>query len=196
RTPQDALSLARRMFGSGISCFDQWSYFKDTLRKWRKRMVPTAKLANAFAHLLVKPGFARMFGSEKGYLYFQDFVPKNSYDIRIIVIGERAIAIKRYCRANDFRASGSGIIEYTNGSEERRCAEIAFETVKKMRTQSCAFDFVFRDGEPLIVELSYAFTEKAYRKCLGYWDGALQWHNAAVEPAVWMLEDLLARQKM
>ena len=44
----------------------------------------------------------------KDYVYFQKFLPNNKYDIRIVVIGDRAFGFIRYNRENDFRASGSG----------------------------------------------------------------------------------------
>ena len=41
--------------------------------------------------------------------------------VRVIVINDKAFAIKRMVRKNDFRASGSGIIEYDkeNLTDER-----------------------------------------------------------------------------
>jgi glutathione synthase/RimK-type ligase-like ATP-grasp enzyme len=54
----------------------------------------------------------KKFNPEKNYVYFQDFIPQNDFDIRIIVIGKRAFAIKRMVRKGDFRASGSGNIKY------------------------------------------------------------------------------------
>ena len=56
--------------------------------------------------------YARVTGNEKGYIYFQEFIPDNDFDIRVIVIGDKAFAIKRMVRENDFRASGSGSILY------------------------------------------------------------------------------------
>ncbi len=54
------------------------------------------------------PEYARVTGREKGYVYFQDFIPDNKFDIRIFVIGDKAYANLRKVRKNDFRASGSG----------------------------------------------------------------------------------------
>ena len=53
---------------------------------------------------------------EKCYFYVQDFIPNNNFDIRVIVVCDKAFAIKRYVRKNDFRASGSGYIDYSRHS--------------------------------------------------------------------------------
>ena len=51
---------------------------------------------------LVKNG--KMFPREKGYVYFQDFIPGNEYDLRIAVVDNYICAFKRKVRAGDFRA--------------------------------------------------------------------------------------------
>ena len=58
------------------------------------------------------PSFDIVAGREIGYAYFQDFIPENQFDIRVVVIGKRSFAIKRMVRKDDFRASGSGKIKY------------------------------------------------------------------------------------
>ena len=60
------------------------------------------------------------------------FIPQNDFDIRVIVTGNKAIAIKRMNRKNDFRASGSGYILYDKNEIDIRCVKIAFEVNKKL----------------------------------------------------------------
>ncbi|AZI36358.1 hypothetical protein NT2_12_01045 [Caenibius tardaugens NBRC 16725] len=128
---------------------------------------------------------------QKDYIYFQDFVPNNSFDIRIIVIGARAFAIKRLVRKGDFRASGSGSIVYDPVEIPMECVATSFRISSRLRAQSCAFDFVYDGSRWLIVEISYAFTADAYKRCPGYWDDTLNWHAAPVTPELFMLQDLL-----
>src|SRR6266516_3248193 len=45
---------------------------------------------------------------QKDAILFQKFLPDNPFDIRVTVIGSRALSFRRFVRPNDFRASGSG----------------------------------------------------------------------------------------
>ncbi len=48
---------------------------------------------------------------QKNYVYFQDFVPNDGYDIRAIVIGAFVFGYYRKVPPNDFRASGMNLVE-------------------------------------------------------------------------------------
>lgn len=130
---------------------------------------------------------------QRDYVYFQDFVPDNDFDIRVIVIGKRAFAIKRMVRAGDFRASGSGSIKYDPDQIPQECIRISFDVAHSLRSQSCAFDFVRHGHLWVILEISYAFSADAYRQCPGYWDASQHWHTESVTPERFMLEDLLEK---
>src|SRR5690606_29697488 len=131
--------------------------------------------------------------NEKDYVYFQEFIPNNTFDIRVIVIGGRAFALKRMVRENDFRASGSGHIIYDKGQIDERCVKLAFEVNKKLKSQSVAYDFIFDEtNSPLIVEISYAFATKVYDQCPGYWDENLRWYDGTFNPQEWMIKDLIS----
>ena len=133
-----------------------------------------------------------MKGREKGYVYFQDFIPNNDSDIRVITVGDKAFAIKRMTRDGDFRASGSGKILYNKESIDERCVKIALDASKVMQTQCTAYDFVFdENGTPLIIEISYAFLMTAYDECEGYWDNNMNWHAESFNPEYWMIENLI-----
>lgn len=128
---------------------------------------------------------------ERGYVLFQDFVPENRFDIRVVVIGENAFGLKRMVRTGDFRASGSGAIIYDAASIPEACIRTAFDVTRALHSQSCAFDFVLSGDEWLIVEISYAISAEAYRGCPGVWDSQLRWHAVPVTPERFMIETLL-----
>lgn len=154
-------------------------YFRETLAGMKNYIFPTnkQKLENIV---------------EKGYLYVQDFLPNNNHDIRIIVIGDRAFGLKRMVRENDFRASGSNMILYGKNDIDKRCVKIAFDTNKKLKSQSIAYDFVFdQNNEPKIVEISYAYAIEAYDSCEGYWDINLKWFPGNFNPQYWMIRNLI-----
>ena len=60
-----------------------------------------------------------------------------------LIIGDRAFCFTRNTRPNDFRASGSGSIDYNIERINERCIKIAFDTVEKLTTKSLAFFFIF-----------------------------------------------------
>ncbi len=137
----------------------------------------------------------KVLGRESGYFYIQEFIPDNNYDTRITVIGQRAFGFTRNVRPNDFRASGSGSIDYSLKRIEPRCIEIAFETTKSIGAQSLCFDFLrCSDGTPRITEISYAFAAWAVYDCPGFWDQNLVWHEGHIHPEDAILTDLIGLQ--
>lgn len=107
----------------------------------------------------------QMFGS----MYLQEFVPNNDSDLRITVIGDRyAFAFWRKNRENDFRASGSGKINYEKEIPEEPlnyCLEIS----KKLNFDSMAYDIIFDKNKFLITEISYGYNQDAIYKAPGYY---------------------------
>ena len=129
---------------------------------------------------------------EKNYVMFQKFLPKNNFDTRITIIGNRAFGFIRYIRKGDFRASGSGNISFDNNLIDMRCVSMAFGISKKMEFQSMAYDFLYNEhGNPEFCEISYTFDDKAIYKCEGYWDENLNWHKGHFLPQYLHLVDLL-----
>lgn len=95
-------------------------------------------------------------------------------------------------REGDFRASGSHNIIYDKNQIDEHCVKIAFDVAAKLNTQSIAFDFVFDNGIPMIIEMSYCYTAEAYDLCEGYWTPNLQWHEGShFDFCGWMIECVL-----
>ncbi len=160
---------------------------KSSREFWNKlRRVPNTLVKN----LRLRRAMAR----QKGYLYFQDFVPANSHDTRVTVIGNRAFAFRRAVREHDFRASGSGQIDYTMSAIDLRCVQIAHEVAQRLSAQSIAFDFVMaQDSTPKIVEVSYCYKPEAVHACPGHWDRNLNWHEGNTRPQDAILQDILGK---
>jgi len=191
-TRREAYALSRQAFGRGFSRYSPLANLKERYRKYRLGKTTLTQLAKGVLRLVYPPPYARLCGREIGYLYFQDFIPDNTFDIRIIVIGNRAFGIKRMARKNDFRASGSGSILYKRDEIDERCVTLAFNLSSKFKSQCMGYDFVFdRNGNPLVVEMSYGFTAQGYDPCEGYWDSDLTWHEGPFDPYGWMIEDLV-----
>lgn len=192
RNREAARRIVKRSFGFGWPN-SRFHALRDRLWQFRrsKSLVTFIGIGRGIARAIIPHENNARGARQRDYVYFQDFVPENSYDIRVVVIGSRAFAIKRMVRAGDFRASGSGSLVYEAAQIPDACLRIAFDVTARLHSQSCAFDFVRDDSGWLIVEISYAFSADAYRQCPGYWDRSLHWHDEPVMPERFMLEDLL-----
>jgi glutathione synthase/RimK-type ligase-like ATP-grasp enzyme len=187
-----AKQLIKKAFSSGFSQYNRWAAIKERYYLFYKNKRGIFWLIKGLAYFFIVTEFAKMHPKEKGYIYFQEFIPNNLFDIRVIVIGNKAFALKRLVRKNDFRASGSGNIKYNRNEIDERCIKIAFEVNKNIQAQCIAYDFIFDSiGNPLILEISYGFSVQAYDKCEGYWDSNLKWHDVSFNPQEWILENLI-----
>lgn len=184
------LRLIKRAFSKGFTQYSPINYFKDKFLSFKKTKNPKDLLQGLY-RLLVPTKFARMIGREKGYVYFQRFVPNNAGDIRLIVIGKKyAYGMKRMNREGDFRASGSNNFVYDNLPIS--VVETGFHIAKNLDLQSVAFDFIFdHNKRPLIIEMSYAFGTKGSSRCPGYWTDDFKWHEEEVDPMKWIIEECI-----
>lgn len=129
---------------------------------------------------------------QRGYAYFQEFIPNNSFDIRVTVIGKRAFGFTRNNRPNDFRASGSGSIDYDLTKVPLESVKTAFAVSRKYGFQSMAYDFLkSRSGDYIISEISYGYLNTAIRDTPGYWDEDLNFVEGNYWPEHLHVEDFL-----
>lgn len=185
-----AIKLVNKSFEGGFSQYSAKSNLKERIRKYRIGQTTLFDVAKGVVRLAYQPKSANVAGKERGYIYFQEFVPDNTFDIRVIVIGDKSFAIKRMVRKNDFRASGSGNILYEKKHFDDTTIALAFQLCKKLKSQCIAFDFVYKYGKPLVVEISYGFSPEAYVQCTGFWDENMTWYEGEFNPCGWMLENL------
>ena len=193
KNKNEAIRYINKAFGKGFAT-NRLQAYKERVWKFKrdKTLSSFIDISKGIGRIFIPNKKLSNLPIEKGYIYAQDFIADNDSDIRVIVIGSRAFAIKRMVRENDFRASGSGKIFYEPSSIPKKCIQIAFETSKKIKSQCTAYDFVFLDGKPLIIEISYGFDQKGYLKCPGYWDENLNWISGKFIPEYFIIEDLLS----
>ncbi|MBN1181845.1 MAG: hypothetical protein JXB49_06130 [Bacteroidales bacterium] len=191
-TREEAMRLIRQAFGRGFPSYDPVGSLKERWRLFCSKKTPFRDLFEGLARFIIPPPYSKIKGRERGYIYFQEFIVSNSYDIRVVVIVDKAFAIKRMVRENDFRASGSGDILYERTFIDENTVKISFDIANKLQNQCVALDFVYEDSSPFLVEISYGFTPKGYDPCPGYWDKNLVWHEGKFDPYGWMVENLIA----
>lgn len=193
RTRREAEHLCRTAFGRGLA--PTTGYFADSrvkVRRIRSFRQLAEKLCRMPAVMRSVRARGRLLPIQKGYVLFQDFLSGHECDTRVTVIGNRAFAYRRRNRPGDFRASGSGVLDYDRDRIDLRCVRIALDTAGTIGSQSLAFDFLFdADKQPRIVEISYCYVSSFVHQCDGWWGSDLAWHPGHFWPEDLVIEDLL-----
>ena len=189
----DAKVLIDKAFKSGFSQYDKTAALRERFRKYNEGEDTFFGVLKSLYRVFDEPQYSRVIGVQKNEVYFQDFIPENEFDIRIIIIDNKAFAVKRLVRNNDFRASGSGKILFSKNHFDSELIKMSFDIASKLDTQCCAFDFVMLNEKPKIVEISYGYAIDAYDNCEGYWDNNLVFHEGKFDSTNWMV-DLIIKQ--
>lgn len=189
---QQAIKLTKKMFAKGV--YSDKIPSKDTFYRVQK-LLNIMKLRKLVAYKRGRITYEEIdpcWQKQRGYVLFQRFLPNNKFDIRVNILGDKAFCFIRYVRPNDFRASGSGLIDYDVKKIDRRCITIAFDISKKMNFQSMAYDFIFdEEKNPKIAEMSYTFVDDAVYQCPGYFDSTLKWHDGHYWPQYSQLQHFI-----
>lgn len=193
KSQTEAKKLIIKAFGKGFRQYNAIGGVKEAIRKFLIGKNKIFDIAKAVAHIIYPIKLEFAIGRERGYVLFQDFIPDNTFDIRVIVIDNKAFAIKRMVRQNDFRASGSGFIEYEKHHFKDSIIAHSFELADTLKSSCLAIDYVFEGETPLVVEVSYGFAKKGYDACAGYWDKDLNWYPGSFNPYGWMIESVIRK---
>lgn len=192
KNKHEAVKLIHQAFGKGFANYDKLGSLKERWRNYSEGKAGIWEPIKGILRFGAAPPYTEVMGREKGYVYFQDFIPNNDSDIRIVVIDSKAFALKRFVRKGDFRASGSGSFAFDRELFDVRCLNISFDVNDKLGLQVGVYDYIFdKENIPLIVELSYGFASPAYDNCPGYWDKGLNWYSGKFNPQGWMVELLM-----
>lgn len=191
---QKAKKLVNKAFGKGFPSISPFGRLKERfyILKRDRDLKGLRLFLGGLARYLIPTIVEKYSSNEKGYIFFQDFLSDNNYDTRLVVIGDRCFGFRRYNRKNDFRASGSGSIAYEKELINEKLIEIAFNITAKLNAQSLAFDFIYENDIPKIVEISYCFMMgEFYDRCSFYWDHNMNFHKEEINPQKFMIEDFI-----
>ena len=189
-----AIKHVNKAFGKGFSPINKWTRLKDRIWAFKRDrdLLSMKGILSGFVRLFIPLELERFSHKEKGYIYIQDFLPKNNFDTRMIVVGERCFGVRRYCRDGDFKASGSGLKGYDVNFFDKEIIKQSFSIANKLQTQSLALDFIWDNEKPKIIEISYCYIMgDFYDNCPGYWDRDLKWHDKEVDPQRFIIEDFI-----
>jgi glutathione synthase/RimK-type ligase-like ATP-grasp enzyme len=185
---KDARRITKMMFSKGFT--SSKLFFKGSLTNsiYKKLRLHLSRTVKSIAGL----PYDFYWQKHKNYVLFQKFLPNNDFDTRITVIGNRAFCFRRFNRADDFRSSGSGLLDYDQSKIDKDFIKIAFEVSEKLEFQSMAYDFLYdENGNHSFCEISYTYVDKAIYNCPGYWDRNLQFHSGHYWPQYFHIIDLI-----
>ena len=113
KTRKQAKRRINVAFKRGFALVSGWKMFKEKLYQYKtyKSKDDLIGLVKSAIRLVFPARYRLLLPRQKGYVLFQDFAENNKYDTRVIVVGDRCFAGRRYVRKNDFRASGSGLLK-------------------------------------------------------------------------------------
>lgn len=184
---EEAESCVKQLFTNGVNGL--WEALGSRERLLWRRWKSAARLA---------AGRSVCLGREGGEVVLQEFIPNNAFDVRIVVVGRYAFGFRRNNRENDFRASGSGSLVWSDSDIDRDTVSIAFQASRALDAPFLAFDFLRRGAAPLICEINFAYAAWSVKPCESYWflDDKLQpdqaeFRRGEVHPERWTLEEFL-----
>ena len=190
-----ARKMVNKAFGKGFPVISPIGRLKERIYKLKrnKDMASLKLVIGGLARLFIPNDVEKFSYREKGYIYFQDFIPNNEFDTRVVIVGDRCYSYRRYVRTNDFRASGSSNYSFDPKLTDKKVIEIAFEVTARLGAQSMAYDFIYDNGVPKIVEISYCFCmgQNSLDECPGNCDSNFVWYDEEVKSQIYMIENFI-----
>jgi glutathione synthase/RimK-type ligase-like ATP-grasp enzyme len=135
----------------------------------------------------------KMFPREKGYVFFQEFIPNDGYDLKIVVVNNKLGFIGRRIRTDDFRASGGGDLFFDKELITKDIISSAFSTSDRLGFQCMGYDYVVdkETGIGKIVEISYGFSHTALLKSGGFFDREGVWHDEPLNAPIEVIKNII-----
>ncbi|GHT36659.1 hypothetical protein AGMMS49574_28740 [Bacteroidia bacterium] len=170
---------AKRMLGKGFNPAPNLLYkTSSNIRSshdWAT-FIAKAKRIPEFIRVLFE---ANKFPKERGYIYLQEFIPNDGYDMKVVVVGDKLSGLIRPIRSHDFRASGGGEVFFDKKYFTNDIIKSAFKITDSLGMQCIGYDYVInnKSQQPIIVEMSYGFSHNAILKSGGYFDRDYIWHD-------------------
>lgn len=126
------------------------------------RLLPDTRSARAEVEKVFNGrGLPMTYGRrQRGYVYWQRFVPDNPRDYRVIIVGNYGWGLVRENRANVPFASGSGVNRGLTLETERERSAFDFGWLVRdhLQTDMVGLDIVFDGNEPRLLETTSSWT--------------------------------------
>lgn len=192
-TQKELINYGNTMFGSGLSSAPSLKYKTLSNVKSSKNLKTVINRAKRIPEFLKSLSNAKKFNIERGYVYLQEFIPNDGYDLKIVVVGDKLSYIGRNIRKGEFRASGGGDLFYDKDKVTKNVIDSAFRTSDELGFTCMGYDYVINNktGIGKIIEISYGFSYQAVFPAKGYFDKMGIWHNDVFHVPNDILEHLI-----
>lgn len=179
KSRRQLLNYASKMFGRGFNPAPSLVYKASSNIRSSHNWASFKAKARRIPEFLRTLRGANRFPREKGYVYLQEFIPNDGYDMKIVVVNGKCAGLWRPIRSHDFRASGGGDVFHDRSRLTRQVVESAFRTADALGLRCVGFDYVIdnRTGLGRIVEMSYGFFSPGIEGLGGYYDQDYNWHD-------------------
>jgi len=188
-----AIKYAKKMFGNGYKPAPSVLFKTSSNIKSAQNWATVKNRMKRIPDFIQTLSRANMLPNEKGYTFFQEFIPNDGFDLKIVVIGNKLSFIARNVRKGDFRASGGGDLFFDKSLVSRDILKSAFETSDKLGFQCMGYDYVVdkHTGQGKIIEISYGFSHTALLQAGGYWDRDYVWHDEPLNAPKEVLSNMI-----
>lgn len=182
-----------RMFGKGIDSSPKLFYKASSNLKSSKNIKTILNRIKRVPDFIERIKKNRAFSEEKGYVYFQEFIKTDGFDLKVVVVGDKLSFLSRDIRKGDFRASGGGSIDYDKNLITEEVRKVAFDLSSKLSFQCMGYDFVIdsKTKEPKIIEISYGFSNEAQIGLGGHWNSVGNWVDEPLNAPVEIIKNLI-----
>ena len=179
----EGIRYCRRMFSKGMSPSQSLIYKTYSEAQSIKNIKMLIERVKKIPRWLIARRYSQGMPDEKGYCYFQEFIPNEGYDLKVVVVGDKCSYVGRGTRKGSFKASGGGELFYDKNKVPKDVVRSTFTTADAIGSQCMGFDYVVdsRTGKGKIVEMCYGFDVNVIKECGGYWDRDLIWHNEPLD---------------
>lgn len=194
---KELLDYGKKMFSSGISSAPSLLYKASSNIQSSKSLKTFISRAKRIPEFLRSLANAKKFNVERGYVYLQEFIPNDGYDLKIVVVGDKLSFIGRNIRQGEFRASGGGDLFYDRTKVTKNVIDSAFKTSDKLGFECMGYDYVVdsKSGEGKIIEISYGFSHHAVLAADGYFNREGVWFDDAFNVPNEILKRLIIKSK-
>lgn len=144
--------IAKLPQGFGSKTVSKINSHEELLDYCRSHLTPTVKpRKNIFKYKESLKKYKDKYPASTGSIVLQEFIPQQTHDWKVLVIGNKVFSLKRYTRDNDFRASGSG-----NFSGDKvpslDLVNFAYNVKQKLKTPWVSMDIIESPRGYLIIE--------------------------------------------
>lgn len=154
---------ANQIFGKGFQSAPSVLFKSKSNLMSSKNINDIIKKAKRIPDFIQSLTKSKRLPRERDYFYFQEFIPNDGYDLKVVVVGNKLSFLNRDVRKGDFRASGGGSVKYDKELITSEIRKIAFNLSKKLGFLCMGYDFVIDKNtkKPHVVEISYGFSHTA-----------------------------------